>query len=105
MNDINVKNSFIKLYNFDFSTGKMDSTNTISSYSSDFSDPTETNSSDASSVNAINSDGSSYHDGNAETNSDEDISSLKPYHFEPSTKLVNNSSEESCKEDKAKNDE
>ena len=46
-----------------------------------------------------------YSDGSAKTDSDEDISSLKPYQFEPSTELVNNSSEESCEEDEAENDE
>ena len=69
MNDINVKNSSIKLYDFDCSGGKMDSTDKISGYSSDFLDSTETNSSDTSSADAINSDGSSYRDSNAETDS------------------------------------
>ena len=83
----------------------MDSTDKISSYLSDFLDSTETNSSDASSVDAINSNGSGYHDSNTETDSNEDISSLKPYQFEPSTELVDNSSEKSCEEDEAENDE
>ena len=66
----------------------MNSTHKISGYSSDFLDSTETNSSDASSVDEINSNGSNYHDSNAETDSHKDISSLKPYQFEPSTELI-----------------
>ena len=61
----------------------MDSTDKISGYSSDFLNSTETNLSDTSSVDVINSDRSSYHDSNAETDSDKDVSSLKPYQFEP----------------------
>ena len=54
-----------------------------------------------SSVAAINSEASSYSE---ETDSDIDVSSIKPYQFEPSTETLDISSEESSEEDN-ENDE
>ena len=73
---------------------------TMSDYSSDSSD-SSIYSLGTSSVAAINSEASSYSE---ETDSDIDVSSIKPYQFEPSTETLNISSEESSEEDN-ENDE
>lgn len=82
----------------------MDSNDGISSYSSDYSDSIDMNSSDTSSLAVPNSELSSY---NEETDSDDDVSPIKPYQFEPTTELFDCSSEEPCEsEDEAsENDE
>ena len=72
----------------------------MSDYSSDSSD-SSIYSSGTSSVRAMNSEASSYSE---ETGSDIDVSSIKPYQFEPSTETLDISSEESSEEDN-ENDE
>ena len=69
----------------------------ISSYSSDSSDSSiEMDSSDTSSVAAINIEASSCSE---ETDSNIDVSFIKPYQYEPSTGTLDISSEESSGED------
>ena len=72
----------------------------MSDYSSDSSD-SSIYSSGTSSVAAINSEASSY---SAETDSDIDVSSIKPYQFKPSTETLDISSKEFSEEDN-ENDE
>ena len=62
-------------------TEEMEPSVTMSDYSSDSSD-SSIYSSGTSSVGAMNSEASSYSE---ETDSDIDVSSIKPYQFEPST--------------------
>ena len=81
-------------------TEEMEPSVTMSDYSSDSSDSL-IYSSGTSSVGAMNSEASSYSE---ETDSDIDVSSIKPYQFEPSTETLDISSEESSEEDN-ENDE
>ena len=81
-------------------TEEMEPSVTMSDYSSDSSD-SSIYSSGTSSVAVINSEVSSY---SKETDSDIDVSSIKPYQFEPSTETLDISSEESSEEDN-ENDE
>ena len=81
-------------------TEEMEPSVTMSDYSSDSSD-SSIYSSGTSSVEAMNSEASSYSE---ETDSDIDVSSIKPYQFEPSTETLDISSEESSEEDN-ENDE
>ena len=81
----------------------MDSSDNMSDCSSDCSDSTEVNSSDdTGSIAVVNSEVSS---SDAETDSDNDVSPIEPYQFEPSGGLLDSSSEESSGEGKAENDE
>ena len=74
----------------------------ISSYSSNSLDSSiEMDSSDTSSVAAINTEPSSC---SKETDSDIDISFIKPYQYEPSTGILDISSEESSAEDDENNE-
>ena len=73
----------------------MDSSNNSSDYLSDFSDSFEINLSD-SATSSVAAEASSYTMETAD--SDNDAAPIAPYQFEPSTELLDNSSEESGEE-------
>ena len=70
----------------------MNSSNNTSDYSSDFSDSFEIN----LSTSSVAAEASSYTTETAD--SDDDAAPIAPYQFEPSTELLDNSSEESGEE-------
>ena len=79
----------------------MDSSNNGSDYSSDFSDSVKRNSSD-STTSSVTAEASGYTTETAD--SDDDAVPIAPYQFEPSTELLDNSSEESGKEGEENNE-
>ena len=74
---------------------EMDSSNNGSNYSSDFSDSVKMNLSDLA-TSSVAAEASSYTTETA--NGDDDAVPIAPYQFEPSTELLDNSSEESGEE-------